>query len=81
MSINKSKCIVSSKDQEVLMNGSRSKYNCYMLISQPSSKDKGMKDIIWEDVVKGFPKFMIKEGKTCIECQIGKQTKMSYKML
>lgn len=42
VSYKKSKCIVSRKDQEVLMNGSRSKDNCYMWISQPSSKIKSM---------------------------------------
>lgn len=37
VSINKSECIVSSKDQEVLMNSSRSRDNWYMWISQSLS--------------------------------------------
>lgn len=31
-----------------------------------------MEKIISEDVVKGFPKIMIEEGKICGEFQIGK---------
>lgn len=40
---------------------------------------KSMKKIVSEEVVKGFRKLMIEEGKVCGECQIGKKTKMSHK--
>lgn len=59
VSYNKSKCIVSSKDQVVLIKGSRSQDNCYMWISHPSSKVKSMNEIISEDDFKGLLKIKI----------------------
>jgi len=42
---------------------------------------KGMKKVIYEEAIKGFPTLKIEEGKIWGECQIGKQTKMSHKKL
>lgn len=79
VSYNKSECIISSKDQVVLMKDSRSKNNYYMCISQPSSKVKSMKEIIFEDGVNGLPKLKSAKGKIHDACQVGKQTKLLYK--
>jgi hypothetical protein len=40
---NKSKCIDSGKDQEVLMNRSKSKDNCYLRMSLNKSQTNGRK--------------------------------------
>lgn len=61
VSYNKSEYIISRKDQVVLMKGSSSKDNCYMWISQSSSKVTSMKEIIYEYGVKGLPKLKIEE--------------------
>lgn len=63
------------------MKGSRSKDNCYIWISQPSSKVKRMKEIISEDGVKGLPKLKIEEVKIDDVYQDEKKTKMSLKMV
>lgn len=42
---------------------------------------KSMKKIISEDVIKGFPKIKIKEGKISRKFQIEKQTMMSHEKL
>lgn len=68
VSINKYECVISNKDQKVLMKGSRSKHNCYIWISQSSSKSKNIEDIIFEDGVKGVPTLMIGEIKISEVC-------------
>lgn len=67
VSYNKLECIVSSKDQVMLMKGSRSKGNCYIWIYQSSSKVKNMKEIISEDYVKGLLKLKIEEELPLME--------------
>lgn len=81
VSYNNSKCIVSNKDQVVLIKGSRSTDNCYMWISHPSTKVKSMKEIIFEDGVNGFPKLKIEDGKIHDACQDENKTKISFKMV
>ncbi|MCI64033.1 gag-pol polyprotein, partial [Trifolium medium] len=36
---------------------------------------------IAEEAIRGLPKLKIEEGKTCGECQIGKQTKVAHSRL
>ncbi|XP_057444753.1 uncharacterized protein LOC130736999 [Lotus japonicus] len=42
---------------------------------------KSMQKVITEEAIRGLPKLKLGEGRVCGECQIGKQTKMSHKML
>lgn len=59
------------------MKGSKSKYNCYMWTSHPSSKIKSMEEITSKDADKEVPKVVIEEDKICGVCQI---VKMSHKI-
>ena len=40
-----------------------------------------MEKIVSREEIRGIPKLKIEEGKFCEDCQIGKQTKMSYPKL
>lgn len=78
MKFNKSECIVTSKEKEVLMKGSRSKDNFHIWISLPSScliskvGETKLRHQKLEEAIRGLPKLKIKEGKICGDFQIGK---------
>ncbi|KAK2451550.1 putative mitochondrial protein [Trifolium repens] len=41
----------------------------------------GMKKVVTVEAIRGLPKLKITKGSICVECQIGKQTRMSHPML
>ncbi|MEX5533318.1 hypothetical protein, partial [Pseudomonas syringae] len=40
-----------------------------------------MQKVIADEAIRGLPKLSLGEGKLCGECQIGKQIKVSHKVL